>query len=95
MRNTIGAFSSRRRGQGNSVPARHDFIPSPNSLAQPVKTGAEEISLLRNKRLRLTLKAKIPGASQAVFADCAAKAKAGCPISKLFKAEIILDAALV
>ncbi|MBV9548548.1 MAG: OsmC family protein [Alphaproteobacteria bacterium] len=47
------------------------------------------------KKLHLTLKAKIPGASNAVFQDCAAKAKAGCPISKLLKADITLDASLV
>ena len=46
------------------------------------------------KKIHLTLRAKIPGASDAVFKDCAAKAKAGCPISRLFKAEITLDAAL-
>jgi len=45
--------------------------------------------------VHLTLRAKIPGADQAKFAECAAKAKAGCPVSKLFKTEITLDAALV
>jgi lipoyl-dependent peroxiredoxin len=43
----------------------------------------------------LTLKAKIPGADQAKFKELAAKAKAGCPVSKLLKAEITLDATLV
>jgi osmotically inducible protein OsmC len=43
----------------------------------------------------LTLKAKVPGADQATFASLAAKAKAGCPVSKLLKAEITLDASLV
>jgi len=43
----------------------------------------------------LTLKAKIPGIDQATFEKLAAKAKAGCPVSKLFKAEITLDASLV
>ncbi|HET6327555.1 MAG TPA: OsmC family protein [Planctomycetaceae bacterium] len=45
--------------------------------------------------IHLTLKAKVPGADQATFESLAAKAKAGCPVSKLFKAEITLDAALV
>jgi osmotically inducible protein OsmC len=44
---------------------------------------------------RLTLKAKIPGVDQAKFEELAAKAKAGCPVSKLLKAEITLDAKLV
>jgi osmotically inducible protein OsmC len=46
-------------------------------------------------KVHLTLKAKIPGADDAKFQDLAAKAKAGCPVSKLFKAEITLDAKLV
>lgn len=44
--------------------------------------------------VHLTLRAKIPGADEATFQELAAKAKAGCPVSKLFKAEITLDAAL-
>jgi lipoyl-dependent peroxiredoxin len=45
--------------------------------------------------IHLTLKAKIPGADQATFEKLTAKAKAGCPVSKLFKAEITLDATLL
>jgi lipoyl-dependent peroxiredoxin len=45
--------------------------------------------------VHLTLKAKIPGTDQATFASLAAKAKAGCPVSKLFKTEITLDAQLL
>jgi lipoyl-dependent peroxiredoxin len=44
--------------------------------------------------VHLTLKAKVPGADQATFEKLAAKAKANCPVSKLFKAEITLDASL-
>jgi osmotically inducible protein OsmC len=43
----------------------------------------------------LTLKATIPGVDDAKFQEIAAKAKAGCPVSKLLKAEITLDATLV
>ncbi len=42
----------------------------------------------------LTLKATIPGADDAKFQELAGKAKANCPISKLLKAEITLDATL-
>jgi osmotically inducible protein OsmC len=45
--------------------------------------------------VHLSLTAKIPGATAAQFEDLAAKAKAGCPVSKLLKAEISLDAKLV
>ena len=44
--------------------------------------------------VHLTLEARIPGADEARFQELAAKAKAGCPVSKLLKAEITLDATL-
>ncbi len=44
--------------------------------------------------VHLTLKAKIPGADQAKFEELAGKAKAGCPVSKLLKAEITMEATL-
>src|SRR5579872_7211847 len=44
--------------------------------------------------VHLTLKAKIPGADQATFEKRAGQAKAGCPVSKLLKANITLDATL-
>jgi len=43
----------------------------------------------------LTLKAKVPGASEAKFQELAAKAKAGCPVSKLLNAKVTLEATLV
>lgn len=43
----------------------------------------------------LTLKANVPGATQEQFLELANKAKTGCPVSKLFKATITLDAQLV
>jgi osmotically inducible protein OsmC len=46
------------------------------------------------KAVHLTLKARIPGADRAKFEELAGKAKAGCPVSKLLKAEITLDATL-
>ena len=45
--------------------------------------------------VHLTLKAKIPKCDKAMFEDLAAKAKVGCPVSKLLKAQITLDASLV
>ena len=42
----------------------------------------------------LTLKAKIPGTDQKTFEELAGKAKAGCPVSKVLKANITLDATL-
>ncbi|HMN70124.1 MAG TPA: OsmC family protein [Bdellovibrionales bacterium] len=44
--------------------------------------------------IHLTLDAQVPGADQKQFQELADKAKAGCPVSKLFKAQITLDAKL-
>jgi lipoyl-dependent peroxiredoxin len=44
--------------------------------------------------VHLTLTAKIPGADQAKFDELTAKAKDGCPVSKLLKTKITLDATL-
>lgn len=44
--------------------------------------------------VHLTLRAKIPNATDARFQELAGKAKAGCPVSKLLNADITLDAAL-
>ena len=44
--------------------------------------------------VHLTLRAKIPGADRAAFETAANNAKAGCPVSKLLKADITLDAEL-
>ncbi len=48
-------------------------------------------------KIHLTTRAKVPGATPASFETAAANAKAGCPISRLFKGntEITLDAKLV
>lgn len=45
--------------------------------------------------VRLVVKAKVPGASEAQFLEVANKAKAGCPVSKVLNAKISLDATLV
>ncbi|CAI9120690.1 OsmC family protein [Brytella acorum] len=46
------------------------------------------------KTIHLDLTGTVPGADQAKFEELANKAKAGCPVSKLFKAEISLSAKL-
>ena len=42
----------------------------------------------------LDVEATIPGIDEATFQDLAAKAKAGCPVSKALNAEITMDAKL-
>jgi len=45
-------------------------------------------------RVHLDVTARIPGAEQQAFETAANNAKAGCPISRLLKAEITMDAKL-
>lgn len=45
-------------------------------------------------KVHLDLTASIPGADDAKFQEAAGKAKEGCPVSKLFSADITLDAKL-
>ncbi len=42
----------------------------------------------------LEVKASVPGISAEKFAECAAEAKANCPISKLLNTEITMEASL-
>jgi osmotically inducible protein OsmC len=44
--------------------------------------------------VHLEVRAKVPGASQEAFETAANNAKAGCPVSKVLKAEITMDASL-
>ena len=45
-------------------------------------------------KVHLDVTARIPGADAAAFQTAADNAKAGCPVSRLFNAEITLDAKL-
>jgi lipoyl-dependent peroxiredoxin len=45
--------------------------------------------------VHLTVSAKVPGTDPATFEALAAKAKAGCPVSKVINAMITLDATLL
>ncbi len=54
------------------------------------KEGGFEITAVH-----LTLEGRVPGCDAAKFQELAEKAKAGCPVSKLLKATITLDAKLV
>ena len=46
-------------------------------------------------KVHLDVTARIPGADKAAFEKAAENAKAGCPVSKLLKAEITMTARLV
>jgi osmotically inducible protein OsmC len=49
----------------------------------------------RITRSALTLRAVVPNITEAVFAQLAKNAELNCPVSKVLKAEITLDAKLV
>jgi osmotically inducible protein OsmC len=49
----------------------------------------------RITRSALTLRANVPNLDQATFARMAGDAEKNCPVSKVLKAEITLDAKLV
>lgn len=80
--------------------ALSNILGEANLKAEKMETKAD-VTLTKQAdgfaitKVHLTLKAKIPGADNAKFQELAAKAKAGCPVSKLLKAEITLDASLV
>lgn len=44
--------------------------------------------------IHLDVKARVPGADEAAFTTAANNAKTGCPVSKVLKAEITMDATL-
>lgn len=46
-------------------------------------------------QIHLEVSAKVPGADQATFLKAATGAKENCPVSRLFKANITMDAKLV
>lgn len=66
------------------------LIPDSLDVQSEITLGDGAITLAH-----LTLKAKIPGITQAQFEEATADAKANCPISKLFNTTITLDASLV
>ena len=61
------------------------------SAAVTLEKGDDGFSITS---VHLTLKAKVPGTDAATFAKLADKAKANCPVSKLLRTDISLDATL-
>ena len=77
-----GASMQVARAEGSfEIPAGAHF--NPDKLAKIDAFFENEIK-----------QAKIPGADTSKFLELANKAKAGCPVSKLLKTEITLDATL-
>jgi len=84
-----GCFSmalSLMLGEAGLTPER---IETQAAITLDKSEGGFEIT-----KSHLTVRAKVPGASQAQFESIAANAKANCPVSKLLKAAITMDATL-
>jgi osmotically inducible protein OsmC len=69
------------------------YTPSELSTETAVSLEPEGQGFSIN-RSALTLVADVPGLDKATFDELAAKAEANCPVSKLIKATITLDATL-
>lgn len=65
---------------------------TPDSLETSCVISLEEGVITRSA---LSVNAKVPGISAEKFQECAADAKANCPVSKVYQMEITLEAALV
>jgi osmotically inducible protein OsmC len=65
---------------------------TPDSLEVTSTVSLEDGTITSS---HLVLKASIPGITEEKFKECAEDAKANCPVSKVLKAEITLDASLV
>jgi osmotically inducible protein OsmC len=69
---------------------------TPQSLSTTASVTLEKLdSGFTVTKVHLDLTARIPGVDKAAFDKAAADAKAGCPISKLLKAEITLTTTLL
>jgi osmotically inducible protein OsmC len=73
------------------------FLEKAGYLPEKIKTSAKltfDPVALAITTIHLTVAAQVPGISPELFAEFAEKAKAGCPVSKVLRAEITLDASL-
>jgi osmotically inducible protein OsmC len=64
------------------------------TAAEIATTASVTIENLSIDKCHLEVRARVPNGDAEAFRRAAEKTKAGCPVSKLFKAEITLDAAL-
>ena len=70
------------------------FTPDELSTEAAVTLEPDGSQGFKISRSALTLRAKVPGISAEKFADFAHDAEKNCPVSKVLKAEITLDAKL-
>jgi osmotically inducible protein OsmC len=85
-----GCFSMALSGQLDAAGLKAEAIDTTATVTMEKTDAGFTIT-----KVHLDLKAKIPGGDDAKFQTAAANAKAGCPVSRVLKAEITLDAKLV
>ena len=84
-----GCFSMALSKQLNDAGLTADSINTTASVRLEKTDAGFQIT-----RVHLDVTARVPGADAAAFETAANNAKAGCPVSRLFNAEITLDAKL-
>ena len=66
---------------------------TPDSI-ETTATVTLDASAMKITKVHLDVQAKVSNPDEAAFQDAAKKAKEGCPVSKLFNADITMDAKL-
>ncbi len=84
-----GCFSMALSGELSKAGMTPERIETTAAVTLETVDGKPTVS-----KSHLTVKAKVPGADAAKFQEVANGAKAGCPISRLLKAEITMEATL-
>jgi osmotically inducible protein OsmC len=84
-----GCFSMALSGQLGNAGLTAESINTTATVTLDKVDGSFAITAVH-----LEVRAKIPGADQQAFETAANNAKAGCPVSKVLKAEITMDAQL-
>src|SRR3954470_10830157 len=84
-----GCFSMALSGQLGGAGMTANFIDTTATVTMEKLEAGWTVT-----KVHLDVTAKIPNADKAKFETAAANAKAGCPISRLLKAEITMDARL-
>ena len=84
-----GCFSMALSGQLGQAGLTADSINTKASVSLEKTDAGFAIT-----RVHLDVNAKVPGATEEQFSTAANNAKAGCPVSKLLKAEITMNAVL-
>lgn len=84
-----GCFSMALSGQLTNA----GFDPEYIKTTAAVRLEKDDTGFAITK-IHLDVNAKVSNATDDDFQTCAANAKAGCPVSKLFNAEITMDATL-